>query len=184
MVAAGVEAYTAIDSSAEAERAAVARSYREVSAELSEPEFVQKNEDIRHTKLYEEMLSRKDLKPAVTKDGGSRPSHCSVFRWVNQLCKRVEPVMQQLQKELVRRQKDLSLLPPESDVENPNRGKAHTFVKAQRLDRLSFAGLAAELLVNENDRVWWKLRAYFLTKAEECNDLLTDARVRCQLHRL
>lgn len=180
MVAAGVEAYAALDFLSEVEEATVAKSYREVSAGLSEPEFVQKDEDIRQTKLYKEI----ELKAAVTKDGGSRPSHCAVFRWVNDLCKRVEQVIQQLQKELVRRQMDLSLLPPESGVGNPNSAKAHTVIKARRLGRLSFAGLAARLLVDERDRAWRKLRAYFLTKAEQCNDLLTNAPVRCQLHRL
>ncbi len=173
MIAAGVETY-------ETEKT----SYRDVSDGLSDPEFVENDEDIRQTQLHELMLSRKELKPAETRGGGSRPSHCAVFRWAGYLCRRVEPVVQQLQKELVRRQKDLSLLPRESDVENPNSAQAHTAIKAQRLDRLSFAGFAARLLMNESDRAWWKLRAYFLTKAERCNDLLTDAPVRCQLHTL
>jgi len=52
--------------------------------------------------------------------------------------------------------------------------------KSTEVDRLSFAGLAARLLVIASEKPWWNLRAYFLTKAEYCKDLLTDARVRCQ----
>jgi hypothetical protein len=92
----------------------------------------------------------------------------------------VESIVQQLQKELVRRQKDLRRLPPESRVENPNSFKAQSDAKAQGLDRLSFAGFAARLLVSANEKPWWRLRTYFLTKAENCNDLLTDTRARYQ----
>jgi hypothetical protein len=168
MIAAGVEAYLEEET-----------SYRKVSNVLSEPDFVDDKEDIRQTK-YSELSVKKAIEVAVTKDGGSRPSHCTVFRWVDDLCKRVESIIQQLQKELVRRQKDLRDLPLETDVENPNSLKAQTDIKAQRLDRLSFTGFAAKLLVSENEKRWWKLRTYFLTKAEYCKDLLTEARVRCQ----
>jgi hypothetical protein len=173
MIATGVEAYAAAES-----------SYRKVADALSEPEFVEQNEDIRQTKLYAELSSKKAINPAVTKDNGSRPSHSTVFRWVGYICKRVESIVQQLQKEFVRRQKDLRRLPPEWSVENPNSVKAQTDTKAQALNRLSFAGLAGRLLVSASEKPWWKLRAYFLMKAEYCKDLLTDARVRCQLHTL
>ena len=169
MIAAGVEAYL------EAET-----SYRKVSDAVSEPEFVEEKEDIRQTQLYSELSSKKALDAAATRDSGSRPSHCTIFRWVDYLCKRVESIMQQLQKELVRRQKDLRGLPREGSVKNPNSFKAQTETKAQRLDCLSFAGLAARLLVSARESPWWNLRAYFLRKAEYCKDLLTDARVRCQ----
>jgi hypothetical protein len=169
MIAAGVEAYL------EAET-----SYRKVSDVVSEPEFVEEKEDIRQTKLHSELSSKKELKAEVTRDGGSRPSHCTVFRWVDYLCKRVESTAQQLQKELVRRQKDLRRLPREGSVQNPNSFKAQTETKAQKLNRLSFAGIAGRLLVSDSESPWWKLRAYFLRKSEYCNDLLTDARVRCQ----
>ena len=169
MIAAGVETYVEVES-----------SYRKVSDAVSEPEFVEEQEDIRQTEAYSEMSSKKAIEAAVTKDGGSRPSHCSAFRWVNYLCKRVESNMQQLQKELVRRQKDMRRMPREGSVENPNSFKARTETKAQRLDRLSFADVAVRLLVNASEKRWWKLRAYFLMKAENCKDLLTDARVRCQ----
>jgi hypothetical protein len=169
MIAGGVEAYEAAET-----------SYRKVSDVISEPEFVEEKEDIRQTKLYSELWAKKAIEPAVTKDGGSRPSHCAVFRWVDYPCKRVESILQQLQKELVRRQKDLRKLPREGSAENPNSLKARTDIKAQRLDRLSFAGFAARLLVSASENSWWNLRAYFLRKAEYCKDLLTDARVRCQ----
>lgn len=173
MIAAGVEAYVVVET-----------SYRKVSDALSEPEFVEEKEDVRQTKLYRELLSKKGIEAAVTKDGGSRPSYCTVFRFVDYLCKRVELIMQQLQKELVRRQKDLKRLPLEGSVENPNSFKAQTDNKAQRLDCLSFAAVTVQLLVNVSDKTWWKLRTYFLTKAEYCKDLLTDVRARCQLHTL
>ncbi len=169
MIAAGVEAYVEAES-----------SYRKVSDTVSEPEFVEEKEDIRQTELYNELSSKKEIEAAVTKDSGSRPSHCTIFRWVDYLCKGVESIIQQLQKELVRRQKDLRRLPPEGSVENPNSFKAQTDSKARSLDRLSFAGFAARLLVSVNENPWWKLRAYFLRKAENCKDLLTEARVRCQ----
>lgn len=169
MIAAGVEAYVAEQT-----------SYRNVSDAVSEPEFVEEKEDIRQTKLYSQMSAKKAIKAAVTEDGGSRPSHCTVFHSVNYLCKRVESIIQQLQKELVRRQKDLRILPSEGSVENPNSFKAQGDIKAQRLNRLSFADFAAKLLVSAIEKPWWKLRAYFLTKAEYCKDLLTDAAVRCQ----
>ena len=165
MIAAGVEAYVAGET-----------SYRNVSNALSEPEFVEEKEDIRQTKLYNEL----SIEAKVTKDSGSRPSHCTVFRWVDYLCKRSESIVQQLQKELVRRQKDLRRLLPEARVENPNSFKVQTDIKAQRLNCLSFAGFAARLLVSASEKPWWKLRAYFLRKAEHCKDLLTDAPVRCQ----
>jgi hypothetical protein len=171
MIAAGVEAYAATEKS----------SYRKVSDATSDPEFVEEREDIRQTKRYSELTATKAIKAAVSRrDGGSRPSYCAVFRWVDYLCKRVESIIQQLQKELVRRQKDLRKLPPEGSVENPNSWKAQTDIKAQRLDLLSWAGFAARLLVSESENPWWNLRSYFLSKAEYCKDLLTDAPVRCQ----
>jgi len=173
MVAAGVEAYMAAET-----------SYRKVSDAISEPEFVEEQEDIRQTELYSELSSKKAIKAAVTEKGGLRPSHCTVFHSVDYLCRRVEWIIQQVQKELVRRQKNLRILPPEGSVANPNSVKAQTDIKAQRLDRLSFADFAARLLVTASEKPWWKLRAYFLTKAEYCKDLLTDAGVRCQLHTL
>jgi hypothetical protein len=169
MIAAGVEAYVERET-----------SYRKVSDAVSEPEFVEEKEDIRETELYSELSSKKAIEAAVTRDGGSRPSHCTVFRCVDYLCKRVELIMQQLQKELVRRQRDLRKLPPEGSIENPNSFKAQTDSKAQGLDGLSFVDFGARLLVSASEKRWSELRAYFLTQAEQCKDLLTDARVRCQ----
>ncbi len=86
MIAAGAEEYVAEET-----------SYRKVSNVVSEADFVDEKEDIRQTKLYSELSVKKAIGVAVTKDGGSRPSHCTVFRWVEDLCKRVESTIQQLQ---------------------------------------------------------------------------------------
>jgi hypothetical protein len=173
MIVSSVEPYVAVEI-----------SYRQVSDVVSEPEFVEEKEDIQQTKLYGELLSKKAIVAAVTKDGGSRPSHCTVFRWVDYMCKRVESIIQQLQKELVRRQKDLWRLPREGSIENPNRLKAQTEIKAKRLDLASFVDFAAGVLVRASEKRWWQLRAYFLTQAEYCKDLLTDTGVGCQQHTL
>ena len=173
VIAAGVEAYATAES-----------EYRELSAALSESEFVDAERDIRQTDLYEKLSKTGKIKVAVTKDKGCRPSHCAIFYWVDFVCKRIESVLQQMQKELVRRQKEVKMLPPESFVENANSGKAQSSVKARALDRLSFATVAARLLLNERHRSWEQLRAYFLIQAEHCKDLLTDTQVRCQLHTL
>jgi len=45
---------------------------------------------------------------------------------------------------------------------------------------IRYGHFAGRLLVSASESPWWKLRAYFLKKAEYCKDLLTDARVRCQ----
>lgn len=173
LVAAGVEAYATTKS-----------SYRELSAALSEPEFVEAERDIRQTKLYGELLERGAIKPAVTTGKGCRPSHCAVFYWVDFVGRRIEAILQQLQKELIRRLKNLKELPSESIVENANSYKALTSRKVRELNRLSFATFAARLLLKESDRVWERLRTYFFAQAEHCKDLLTDTPVGCQLHRL
>lgn len=173
VIAAGVEAYATAES-----------KYRELSAAFSEPEFLDAQSDIRQTEFYKKLTVTGEIKAAVTKDKGCRPSHCAIFYWVDFVCKRIESVLQQVQKELVRRQREVKMLPPESFVENANSGKAQSSIKAKALDRLSFATVAAKFLLNERVRSWGQLRTYFLTQAEHCKDLLTDARVRCQLHTL
>ncbi|MCI0564292.1 MAG: hypothetical protein MN733_37945 [Nitrososphaera sp.] len=172
-IAAGVEAYATEES-----------KYRELSPALSEPEFLEAERDIRQTKFYKKLSKTGEIKVAVTKDKGCRPSHCAIFYWVDFICKRIESVLQQVQKELVRRQKEIKMLPPESFVENANSRKAKSSIKAEALDRLSFVTVAGRLLLNERDRSWERLRAYFLTQAEHCKDLLTATPVRCQLHTL
>jgi hypothetical protein len=171
VIAAGVEAYATVES-----------SYRDLSGALSEPEFQEAERDIRQTELYRELSERGAIKPAVTKGKGCRPSHCATFYWVDFVCRRIERILQQLQKELVRRQKDLKELPPESAVENANSYKSQTNKKIRELDRLAFATTASRLLLKENDRVWERLRAYFVAQAEHCKDLLTNTSVGCQLH--
>ena len=171
VIAAGVEAYATDES-----------RYRDLSAGLSEPEFLETERDIRHTKLYGKLSESGAIKPAVTKDNGCRPSHCSIFYWVDFVCRRTEALVQQLQKELVRRQMDMTKLPRESGVENANSCKAQTGKKARELDCLSFATFAARLLLKGSDQLWSRLRRYFLVQAEHCKDLLTDTSVGCQLH--
>jgi len=173
VIAAGVEAYATAES-----------KYRELSATLSESEFLEAERDIRQTEFYEKLSGTGEIKATVTKDKGCRPSHCAIFYWVDFVSKRIESVLQQVQKELVRRQKEVKMLPPESFVENANSGKAQSSIKAKALDRLSFVTVAARLLLNESDRSWERLRTYFLTQAEYCKDLLTDTPVSCQLHTL
>jgi hypothetical protein len=173
VLAAGVEAY-----------AKAKNRYRDLSAALSEPEFLEKEKDIRQTKLYHWLSESGKIKPAITKEQGCRPGHCAIFYWVDFVCKRTDSTLQQVQKELVRRQNDLRILPPESIVENANSYKAWTGKKMQELNRLSFATVAGRLLLKETDGLWERLRAYFLVQAENCKDLLTDASVGCQLHRL
>lgn len=113
---------------------------------------------------------------------GYRPAHTTVFSWVKFMCDSIEELLVQLQKELVRewkRSRTLLMLklPAESAVENPNSKKAASEAKAGALDRLSYASLAGRLLLNPITRVWQRVRAYFLTKAESRKDLLTSATV-------
>lgn len=173
VIAAGIEAYATKEN-----------KYRELSPALSEPEFLDAERDIRQTEFYKELSETGDIKIAVTREKGCRPSHVAIFYWVAFVCRRIEPVLQQVQKELVRRQKDVKVLPPESFVENENSRKARSSIKAKALDRLSFVTVAARLLLNETDRSWERLRTYFLTQAEHCKDLLTETPVSCQLHTL
>lgn len=168
---------TAIDEYASSES-----SYRELSDSLSEAEFVEEQDDVRQSKLF--VQQKESLSEARTKKDGSRPSHTTVFRWVEYACRQAESSIQQLQKELVRRGKDLKQLPPESAIENANTYKARSKTKAEELDRLAFATVAARGLLDEGKRPWRKLRTYFLAKAEFCKDLLTSTPTGCQLHRL
>ena len=167
VVAAGAEAYATRET-----------TYRAQSGVLSEPEFLEPEMDIRQTRLYSELQKKGAITRAQTRDEGCRPSHCAVFRWVEFVCRRSEVVVQQLQKELVRRQKDLKHCPKESVVKNPNSYKAQPDEKgekAQQLNRLTFGSVVARLLLGGEGRLWGRLRAYFLTQAEHCRDLLTDA---------
>jgi hypothetical protein len=113
-----------------------------------------------------------------TKDSGCSPVASTVFYWVDFACKRIEELLQQMQKELVRRGRQMELLPREANVENPNSYKAYAEGKSGMLDRLSFLTCASELLLGHSKQVWQKLRAYFLTAAEFRKDLLTGRFVK------
>ena len=173
VIAAGVEAYATAEN-----------SYRDLSAAVSEPEFVEEERDIRQTELYGELLQAGAVGPAMTRKNGYRPSHGAIFYWVDFVCRRIEALLHQRQKELVRRRKNLKELPPESLIGNANSYKAQTSRKIKALDLLSFATLAGGLLLKGSEKTWERLRAYFVTQAEHCKDLLTDVPVGCQLHTL
>jgi hypothetical protein len=153
-------------------------SYRYLAGGLSDLEFAEPEMNIRQTEFYADALKEGKIAGAATGSGGYRPSYSTIFYWVDFVCKRIEAVLQQQQKELVRRQKSLNAMPAENAVENPNNWKAQTKDKAEDLDQLTFGTLAAEILLGSNQRVWERLRAYFLTKAESCRDLLTDTCVK------
>jgi hypothetical protein len=167
VIAAGVEAYARHEA-----------SYLDVSIDLSDIELAEPEMDIAKEECYEELVG-KTAKQSTDEAGEPRfrPVRSTVFHWVNFVCKRVEGLLTQLQKELVQEKKrgrEVWALPAESQVENPNSYKAASEEKAGRLDRLSFATIAGEQFLGQSKRQWYRLRAYFLTKAESRNDLLTD----------
>lgn len=175
-ISAGIEAY------------ATARTeYREVSADLSDLELADPEMDIRSEEMYKEMVAEGAAKQTDKKtdddaeEPGCRPAHTTVFRWVKFMCKRVEALLTQLQKELVqekKRGKEVPKLPDESVVENPNSDKAASDEKDRKLDRLSFATCAAESLLGQGKQQWYRLRAYFLARAESRKDVLTETMVQ------
>jgi hypothetical protein len=146
---------------------------------LSDLEFVDSQMDIRPEKMYQQIVEENKAKQIV--DGSEkkscRPAHTTVFYWVNFVCKHIEGLLMQTQKELVHEQKRRKIeieLPPESTVENPNSSKAATDDKSNMLNLMSFMTLAAMLLFKHKEYIWQNLRAYFLVKAESRKDLLTD----------
>ena len=156
--------------------------YRDLSTAVSDLEFVEPELDVRAEKLYGE-VAEESTKRQAGDDGDPRfrPAYTTIFYWVNFVCKRVEALLMQLQKELVqkkKRGKEVAELPAESHAENPNSYKAAGDEKGNMLDRLSFATCAARLLFTQSKQQWYRLRAYFLTKAESRKDVLTDMRVQ------
>lgn len=97
-ITAGIEAY------ARAETA-----YRAVSADLSDLELADPEMDIRSEEMYKEMVAESDANQTDKKPGddadeaASRPVHTTVFSWVKFMCKHVEGLLMQLQKELVQK---------------------------------------------------------------------------------
>jgi len=175
-ISAGIEAY------------ATARTeYRDVSTDLSDLELADPEMDIRSEELYKEMVSEAAAKQIGKKTADDaegpwcRPAHTTVFRWVEFMCEHVEALLTQLQKELVqekKRGKTVSKLPAESVVENPNSDKAASSEKDRKLDRLSFARCAADSLLGQGEKQWYRLRAYFLARAESRKDVLTETMVQ------
>jgi hypothetical protein len=158
-------------------------TYRGLNVDLSDLEFIDPEIDIRAEKMYEQIVEENKAKQI--EDGSEknsyRPAHTTVFYWIDFVCKRIESLLVQTQKELVHEQKRRKVeieLPAENIVENANSHKAATGDKWHILNLLSFLTLAAKLLVKHNEHTWQRLRAYFLVKAESRKDLLTDTVVK------
>jgi hypothetical protein len=156
-----------------------------VSVDLSDLQLVAPEMDIRATEKYKQMVADRAAKDTgkSTNDGKEpecRPAHTTVFRWVDDMCKRVEGLLTQLQKELVQEKKrgrEVPKLADESVVVNPNSDKAASDEKIQKLDRLSFATCAADGWLGQGKQQWYRLRAYFLAAAESRKDVLTETKV-------
>ena len=156
--------------------------YRDLGAVASDLEFSGPDSEIQKESLYKQVIEKyADKQPGAPGQPPCRPAHTTVFYWVDFLCERVEALLSQTQKELVqerKRGKAMICLPDESAVENPNGYKASTMEKRGLLDRLTFAGIAAREWLGKKERLWYRLRAYFLLMAETRKDLLTDTTVR------
>jgi hypothetical protein len=114
-------------------------------------------------------------------EAGCSPSPSTIFYWLEAQCCRVERLLNQLQKELilgVKRGRAMAELPKESTVENPNSYKAATATKEAGLNSLTFGVVVAGAVQCFSRRQWYRLRAYFLAKAESRFDLLTRIAVR------
>lgn len=176
VIATGIEAYADRET-----------TYREQSTDLSDLELADPEMDIRDEEFCKQLVA--DGAAKQTDDGVEsrcRPSRTTVFYWVDFVCKRIEALLMQLQKELVQEKKrgnELAKLPAESLV-NPNSYKAASDEKGSRLDRLSLATCTASQLIIQSKQQWYRLRAYFLAKAESRKDVLTDTDCSCQLHTL
>ena len=168
VIAAGVEAYARHE-----------LTYWDVSTDLSDIELAEPEMDIRKEESYEQLVSSS---PADDEsEPRCRPVRSTVFYWVNFVCRRIEGLLTQLQKELVqarKRGREVGALPAESLVENPNSYKATSDDKRRMLDRVSFATCAVDWLLGQGKQQWYRLRAYFLAKAESRNDLLTGTRLQ------
>jgi hypothetical protein len=113
-------------------------------------------------------------------EDGFCPTRSTVFAWVEFVCKRVERIVQQVEKELVLRNVDLKGWPGENQFVNQNAFKAgllrykHQREKPAQLSKLSYGLALAGLLVDGGEGVANKLRAYFLESGEKCADLLSE----------
>jgi len=162
------------------------RLEEEAAEQLAEKESVNEQEKIPWSKARWAGRDRGALSVAREKARRKgkiieqRPAHTAVFKWLGFACEQSKGWMTQIQKELVREwkrsQKEL-LLPAES-VRNANSEKAHTKEKAVLLHGLSYASLAAKLLVNRESNGWLQLRAYFFAKAESCKEIFSKTIVQ------
>lgn len=171
VIAAGVEAYARHEV-----------SYWDVSIDLSEIELAEAEMDIRGEESYKRLVEERSPRPIDEgEEQRCRPVRSTVFYWVNFVCNRVEGLLTQLQKELVQEKKrgrEVETSPAESLIENPNNYKAASAEKVSMLDRLSFSTCVADWLLGRGKRQWYRLRAYFLTRAESREDVLTAAWVQ------
>lgn len=168
VIAAGIEAYGQTEI-----------GYRDLSTDLSDLDLAAIELDIRKEELCKEIT--KPVEPDESGEPRSRPAHTTVFYWVNFACKRVEALLTQMQKEQVQAKKRgsaIALLRTESQVANGNSLKALSAEKSNLLNRLSYAIVMSGSLLGQSDRLWHRLRAYFATRAESRNDILTGTRVR------
>ena len=122
----------------------------------------------------------------VAANDGCRPVRSTTFSWVDFMCKRIAVLVQQTEKELVRRYFDISKLAVISRVENVNCGKTavvncrrqkHQPEKPAELNQLIYTIRAAEVLEGGGFFVIQKLRSYFYQFAESCRDLFSDVKV-------
>jgi hypothetical protein len=167
VVSAGVQAYASREV-----------RYKDLSADLSDLDLADPELDIRSEDLYKKVVAEHAAKqPGTTGQPVCRPAHTTVFYWLDFACSHIEGLLAQMQKELVQEKKrgrDVAELPAESAIENPNGHKAATATKQSLLDRLTFAMQTTGLWLGDSKQLWYKFRAYFLTKAESCKDMLTD----------
>lgn len=156
-------------------------TYRQLSTDLSDLEFIDSELDIRETEFYH-LLKTRGAVNARMKDRKSdnslpveEPAHTTIWTWLSLMCRQIEKQLMQIQKERVREWKRSAhgmYFPLET--RNANSKKAFTEEKTRQLDLLSLARVACRPLIDGAHYVWWKLRTYFLEKAETRFDLLTE----------
>jgi hypothetical protein len=175
-------------------------SYRDLSISLSDPEFVGVEQNIWNTsspvelsKLREESVTSEAVDEAPSEYEGAslnesmisvqRPAFTTVWYWLSFICKRSERLLQRMQKELAREMKRRGQQCQQESLdaaENPNKWKALSSVKAEALDLVSQCSVGIGNIVIRNVDKWIALRAYFLAKAETCEDILTRMKVYLQ----
>jgi hypothetical protein len=154
-------------------------TYDEVSVDLSTTGFVDENENTEYSAQEELEEKAKEANGQKRKDGYC-PARSTVFSWVDFVCKRVELLVQQTEKELVLRNFNTADLPGENQFLNNNACKAgrerykHQQDKPRQLNKLSYELGLGRLFSNDEQGVLLKLRAYFFQSAERCADLLSD----------